>query len=219
MRFRPSPNSGPRRAAIDMVVLHYTGMRTADEALDRLCDPASEVSAHYLVEEGGAVFGLVDEGRRAWHAGRSSWQGTTNINDRSIGIELVNPGHEFGYRPFPEPQMAALEALLEGVVARHGIPPARILGHSDVAPARKLDPGELFDWPRLARKGLALSPEGAGAPVDDIAGTLAAIGYDSEAPLPDAVKAFQRRFVRHAVTGEADTETLRMMDAVRRAMA
>lgn len=216
MKFLPSPNSGTRGAAIDMVVLHYTGMRTVAGALDRLRDPKSEVSAHYLIDEDGEVFLLVDESRRAWHAGRASWRGDADVNDRSVGIELVNPGHEFGYRPFPEPQMAALEELLKDVLRRHRVPPARVLGHSDVAPTRKRDPGELFDWPRLARRGMAIWPEAESAACTDVRGTLEAIGYDAAAPLASGVTAFQRRFVRHAVTGVADPETRRVMDAVRR---
>ena len=150
----PSPNYGarPARVSIDLVVLHYTGMPTARSALARLCDPAASVSAHYLIEEAGAIHRLVAEERRAWHAGVASWMGATDINDRAIGIELVNPGHAFGYRSFPDAQMDALEALLATILARHDIPPHRVVGHSDVAPMRKQDPGELFDWQRLARR-------------------------------------------------------------------
>src|SRR5579875_2962519 len=135
---RPSPNHGPRlgESGVDMLILHYTGMRTAAEALDRLCSAEAQVSAHYLIEEDGTIWRLVPEERRAWHAGLSFWAGRRDINSASIGIELVNPGHEFGYRPFPEPQMAALEALARGILARHTIPPRHVLGHSDVAPLR-----------------------------------------------------------------------------------
>ena len=217
---RPSPNFGPRPpgAVIDMVILHYTGMRTAEEALKRLCDPDAEVSAHYAIDEDGRILRLVDESRRAWHAGRSSWRGDTDINDRSIGIELVNPGHEFGYRTFPEPQMTALEELLGDIVRRRGIPPARIVGHSDVAPARKRDPGELFDWRRLAKKGLAIWPdaEDAGGPQGNARAMLTSIGYDADAPLESVIAAFQRRFAQDAVTGEPDPETLRIIGAVLR---
>lgn len=219
---RPSPNFGPRPpgTALDMVILHYTGMRTAEEAFERLCDPDAGVSAHYAIDEDGGILRLVDERRRAWHAGRSSWRGDTDINDRSIGIELVNPGHEFGYRAFPEPQMTALEELLGDIVRRRGIAPARILGHSDVAPARKRDPGELFDWRRLAGKGLATWPDAgdAGDPPGDAPGDaramLTAIGYDADAPLESVVAAFQRRFAQDRVTGEPDPETLRIIGAV-----
>ena len=169
---RASANHGPRASgqAIDILLLHYTGMRSAQAALDRLCDPAAEVSAHYLVDEDGGVVALVDEARRAWHAGVARWAGAGDVNGRSIGIELANPGHEWGYRPFPTAQMAALAELARGVLARHPIPPAGVLAHSDVAPTRKLDPGELFDWAWLAERGIGLWPgERAalrGAPAD-----------------------------------------------------
>ena len=146
-------------AAIDMLVLHYTGMRSAAEALRRLTSPEAAVSAHYLIDEDGAVWRLVPEERRAWHAGVSYWRGRRDINSASIGIELVNPGHEFGYRAFPEAQVAALEVLCRDVLSRYQIPPRHVLGHSDVAPARKDDPGELFPWRRLARAGIGLWPE------------------------------------------------------------
>ena len=143
---RPSPNHDARPAggAIDMLVLHYTGKKTAEEALSRLCDPAAKVSAQYTIDRDGEVYTHVPEARRAWHAGVSFWAGERNVNARSIGIELVNPGHEFGYVKFSEPQMAALIDLANGVLKRHPIPAHRVLAHSDVAPARKEDPGELF---------------------------------------------------------------------------
>lgn len=222
IRRRPSPNCNDRRTPIDMVVLHYTGMQSAAAALDRLCDSAAQVSAHYVVEEDGSAWQLVDEERRAWHAGVSFWAGATDINDRSVGIEIVNPGHEFGYRPFPEPQMAAVEALLAGILARHGISPARVVGHSDVAPSRKQDPGELFDWHRLARAGLSVWPDDTpAAPADETNAPrlLAEIGYDPAAPLADVVTAFQRRFVPSGVTGRLDAETLATIAAVRRLSA
>ncbi|MGB0630635.1 MAG: N-acetylmuramoyl-L-alanine amidase [Alphaproteobacteria bacterium] len=215
---RPSPNFNdrPEDTGVDMVVLHYTGMPSGGAALDRMCDPAAKVSAHYMIDEDGTVYRLVAEDKRAWHAGVSCWQGATDINDRSVGIEIVNPGHEFGYRPFPEPQMAAVESLLGDIVARHGIAPARVVGHSDIAPARKQDPGELFGWQRLAATGLAIWPDTAADPVApaDVPDTLAAIGYDPDAPLADAITAFQRRFVPHAVSGEADFRTRAMIAAV-----
>lgn len=154
---RPSPNYNERPAgtAIDMLVLHYTGMKSCAAALDRLCDETAEVSAHYLIDEDGTLYQLVDEARRAWHAGVAVWNGNTNINDRSIGIELVNPGHEFGYRKFPEAQMLTLITLCKEIIARHPISPADVVGHSDVAPDRKQDPGELFDWQRLVDEGIA----------------------------------------------------------------
>jgi len=158
-----SPNFGPRRGveAPDMVVLHYTGMDTAEAAIARLADPASEVSAHYLVDLDGRVVRMVGEEMRAWHAGSASWGGVADVNSRSIGIEIVNPGRELGYPPFPEPQIAALEALLADILARHAIAPERVVGHACVAPGRKDDPGEKFDWRRLARRGVSvwLDPE------------------------------------------------------------
>ena len=168
---RRSPNFGARRggARPDMVVLHYTGMESAAAAADRLCDPGAEVSAHYLVDLDGAVLALVPEEMRAWHAGASAWGGVVDVNSRSIGVELVNPGHALGYLPFPEPQMAALEALLDGILRRWQIPPERVLGHGCIAPGRKIDPGEKLDWRRLARRGLAVWLDGAatdGRPAD-----------------------------------------------------
>ncbi len=162
-----SPNFGPRRggAVPDLVVLHYTGMDTAEAAIARLADPASEVSAHYLVDLDGRVVRMVAEEMRAWHAGSASWGGEADVNSRSIGIEIVNPGRELGGPPFPEPQIAALEALLADILARHAIAPERVVGHACVAPGRKGDPGEKFDWRRLARRGVSvwLDPEPAEA--------------------------------------------------------
>lgn len=156
---RPSPNYNERASgAIDMLVLHYTGMISCEHALVRLCGPAAKVSAHYLIDEMGLVYRLVAEERRAWHAGVSSWAGARDINSRSIGIELVNPGHELGYRNFPVLQMQALAELAQEILARHPIPPHRVLGHSDVAPGRKQDPGELFDWEWLAGQGIGMWP-------------------------------------------------------------
>ena len=204
-RERPSPNHGPRRAAVDMLVIHYTGMKTAKAALDRLCDPASEVSAHYLIEEDGTVWHLVPEDRRAWHAGRAFWAGTTDINSRSIGIELANPGHEHGYRPFPDAQMTALEHLCRGILTRFPIRSHLVLGHADVAPGRKLDPGELFDWRRLAAAGIGLWPDGTPVEAGDFAADMRRYGYENDAA--ESVAAFQRHFRPAAVTGIADAET------------
>ena len=215
---RPSPNFDPRPegAAVDMLVLHYTGMISRAAALARLCEPSSRVSAHYTIDEDGTVYRLVDEGTRAWHAGEAFWAGATDVNSRSIGIELVNPGHEFGYRPFPAPQMAALEELAGAIVARHPIPPDRVLGHSDVAPHRKCDPGELFDWQRLAVAGIGLWPRGDGAaPGGEVemaaVELLAGYGYrvaPGEQALRQAVIAFQRHFRPRRVDGTVDGETL-----------
>ena len=202
---RPSPNQDDRGGvAIDMLVLHYTGMTSAAAALERLCDPAAKVSAHYVIDEDGTIYALVPEQRRAWHAGVSYWAGETNINARSIGIELVNPGHDYGYRAFAEPQIAALIELSQAIVARHAIPPARVLGHSDVAPARKEDPGELFPWARLAQDGIGLWPEPAGG--DLAPDALIRFGYDPKASQGKVIIAFQRHFRPNSLTGMWDQE-------------
>lgn len=221
LRERLSPNHGARAAGkpIDMLVLHYTGMPSASEALDRLCHPSAEVSAHWLVEEDGTVWRLVDEGRRAWHAGRSFWAGETDINSASIGIELVNPGHEWGYRSFPVPQLDALEELIRGILARHPIPPRRILGHSDVAPQRKLDPGELFPWERLAAAGIGLWPAPAGTSSAAPETLLGSIGYELEAPISAVIAAFQRHWRPQRCDGVPDDETRRWLAAVAAAVA
>ncbi len=205
-----SPNWNERKLPVSMVVLHYTGMKSAGEALDRMCDPAAEVSAHYMIDEEGVVTSLVPEDKRAWHAGRSYWRGETDINSASIGIELVNPGHEWGYRPFPEPQMDALLPLLADIVNRHDIPRANVVGHSDIAPARKQDPGEYFDWNRLGELGLALEIPAAKMNLFyDNPGAfylaLERFGYD----ITDgraAVTAFQRRWRPMFIDGEIDGE-------------
>lgn len=197
----PSPNFDARGRGIDMVILHYTGMRTGKEALDRLRDRRAKVSAHYFVEENGDVYRLVDEANRAWHAGVSAWKGDFDINARSIGVEIVNPGHEFGYRDFPAAQIDAVIALFKDIRARHEIAPEMALAHSDVAPRRKEDPGEKFPWDRLAAEGLAIAPfngdpkAGEAISYEDALKALGAIGYD--APPGDhaaALLAFQRRF-------------------------
>lgn len=229
VRERASPNHDgrPEGGRVDMLVLHYTGMKTAAEAIERLCDPAARVSAHYVIDEDGAVWRLVEESRRAWHAGVSFWQGTRDVNGASVGIEIVNPGHEWGYRKFPEAQMAAVEALARDLLRRHPISPDRVVGHSDVAPLRKQDPGEFFDWEHLARAGIGLWPV-AGAPppagIADAQGMLAAIGYG----VPDSgsldnetrrvLVAFQRHFRPRALDGRIDDETGVRLAAVARAV-
>ena len=219
---RPSPNQEPRLEgrAPDMLLLHYTGMKSGSEALDRLCDPEAKVSAHYLIEEDGRVFALVPEDRRAWHAGLAFWAGESDVNSRSIGIELVNPGHEFGYRPFPDAQIDSLIELCTGILARHSIPASRVLGHSDVAPLRKEDPGELFPWRRLAEAGIGVWPEDETGDARALPALLSAIGYgylteDGAA----AVCAFQRHWLPESVTGQADEATRRRAAAVLEAMA
>ncbi len=221
----PSPNFDARTAPPDMAILHYTGMPTGEAALARLRDPAAKVSAHYMVEEDGRVFALALEERRAWHAGVASWRGETDINGRSIGIEIVNPGHEFGYRDFPEAQIAAVIALLGDIRSRWTIPDDLILGHADVAPARKQDPGERFPWKRLADAGhglwvepqtapglaLGMGDEGLGVLV--LQNALARLGYGLSASgqfdeaTRTVVTAFQRHWAPHRVDGLADGAT------------
>ncbi|PCJ60103.1 MAG: N-acetylmuramoyl-L-alanine amidase [Rhodospirillaceae bacterium] len=230
----PSPNCEPRPqgVAIDTLVLHYTGMKTAKAALARLCDPKAGVSAHYLIDEAGQITALVPEEARAWHAGKACWQGAENLNDRSIGVEIANPGHEFGYRPFPEAQMAALEGLLLGILARHTIAPARVLGHSDIAPDRKEDPGELFDWQRLARAGIGRWPDNQRLnnqrpentqpppPIGKVQTMLHQIGYavpltgQADAATEKVIAAFQRHFRPARIDGVADGETVARLRAL-----
>ncbi|GAB6051593.1 N-acetylmuramoyl-L-alanine amidase [Magnetospira thiophila] len=211
----PSPNHDSRDGAVvDMLILHYTGMHSGEGALARLCDPASQVSAHYLIDESGQVHWLVSEGRRAWHAGVAQWRGHDNINARSIGIELVNPGHELGYRPFTVPQMMALISLCHRILRHHPIPPRNIVGHSDVAPRRKQDPGELFNWWALASQGIGLWPYGPVAPEDDFAEALLDIGYEIE-DLSATIAAFQRHYRPARVDGMADPETIGLIWALR----
>lgn len=210
-----SPNFDDRGdgVVIDMLVIHYTGMESADAARNRLCDPQAKVSAHYLIDEDGTVTTLVDEAKRAWHAGVSYWRGHSDVNARSIGIELVNPGHEFGLKLYPDAQMAALIDLCRGILARHPIPPRNVVGHSDVAPARKMDPGELFNWRRLADAGIGLFPivpdpaeEGRDTDFDAMLSLLGSIGYALDGSV-DTISAFQRHYRADSVNGEADAET------------
>ena len=221
----PSPNFDARVRPPDMIVLHYTGMPTGEAALAKMCDPAAKVSAHYMVEEDGRIFSLVPEERRAWHAGKSFWKGETDINAVSVGIEVVNPGHEFGYRPFPEAQIEALADLIADVRSRWTIPDARILGHADVAPDRKEDPGELFPWKHLSELGHGLWVEVGAAPGAALAegeeglGVLALqaglnrLGYDCppsgkyDATTTTIVRAFQRHWLQTRFDGVADGET------------
>lgn len=227
----PSPNHDARGTPVDMLLLHYTGMRDGLSALKRLCDPnPPRVSCHYLVFEDGETVQMVAEGRRAWHAGAGSWEGQADVNSRSIGIEIVNPGHEFGYRPFPETQIGAVIGLASDIVARHAIPRARVLAHSDTAPARKQDPGELFPWDRLAKAGLGLwvppaaPAEGPsyrrgeeGPPVQALQALLAMLGYGIavtgvfDVATEQVVTAFQRHWRPARVDGIADPSTLRTL--------
>jgi N-acetylmuramoyl-L-alanine amidase len=236
-RVKLSPNQDERRLPADILLLHYTGMACTSAAVERLCDPAAKVSSHYVVEEDGNILQLVPEARRAWHAGRSSWEGASDINSRSIGIEIANPGHSFGYPDFPELQIAAVTALCRDIVTRYPIRAERVLAHSDVAPQRKLDPGEKFPWGRLHRAGVgawvAPSPPRCGAvlargdrglDVFELQAALRDYGYGIEATgvydeLTEAVVvAFQRHFRPNGVDGRADAstgETLRTLLAAR----
>ena len=230
---RASPNHQPRRgvARPDILLLHYTGMATTQAALERLCDPAAEVSSHYVVFEDGRIVQLVPESRRAFHAGESAWEGSTDINSRSIGIEIGNKGHDFGCPEFPEAQIAAVIALCRDIVARWAIAPWHVLAHSDVAPSRKRDPGEAFPWARLAAagvglwvepaaiaKGEALNPGDHGEDVAALQELLADYGYgitpngDFDTVTQDIVAAFQRHFRPARVDGIADVSTLRTLE-------
>ncbi len=233
----PSPNFDARQAPPDMLLLHYTGMPTAEAAIARLRDPAAKVSAHYVVEEDGRILSLVAEERRAWHAGVAFWKGERDINGRAIGVEIVNPGHEFGYRPFPDAQIAAVIALVADIRERWSIDDARILAHSDVAPARKEDPGELFPWKRLAAEGHGLWAEPAPAPgaalaegdedpgVVALQAGLTRLGYDSapsgtyDADTATIVRAFQRHWRQERIDGVADGETRARLIALLRLAA
>lgn len=206
----PSPNFDDRMLPITMIVLHYTGMQDAESAIRRLTDPAAKVSAHYLIAEDGTVLQMVDEAKRAWHAGQSHWRGITDVNSASVGIEVVNPGHEFGYRPFPEQQIDALLPLVAAIKERYDIGRGDVVGHSDIAPKRKQDPGELFPWERLAKLRLAL-PRPTRNLMDPgwtEGGFLLALerfGYDVSDKLA-ALVAFQRRFRPELIDGEIDME-------------
>lgn len=206
----PSPNFDERTLPITMLVLHYTGMPDAASAIEWMTNPESKVSAHYCVTEDGQVVKMVDEANRAWHAGLSYWRGITDVNSASIGIEIVNPGHEWGYRPFPEEQISALIPLVHDIVTRHRITRGNIVGHSDIAPARRQDPGELFPWHRLARLRLAL-PRPTKNLLDpnwSDSGFLLALerfGYDITDPVA-AIRAFQRRYRPEMIDGIIDGE-------------
>ncbi|MGZ3377360.1 MAG: N-acetylmuramoyl-L-alanine amidase [Phenylobacterium sp.] len=234
----PSPNFDARVGVPDILVLHYTGMKTGPEALDRLRDPnAPRVSSHYMVEEDGRIFRLVPEERRAWHAGVSYWKGERNINGVSIGVEIVNPGHEFGYRPFPDAQIAAVIDLVADIRSRWQIPDDRIVGHSDIAPARKDDPGELFPWKRLAEAGHGLWAEAPAAPglplalgaagveVFALQAGFTRLGYDLppsgqfDEATQQVVTAFQRHWRQEKVDGVADGATRARLIALLRLAA
>ena len=209
----PNQDDRPPGAPIDHLVLHYTGMRSAADAIARLCDPAAKVSSHYVIEEDGTVHQLVPETRRAWHAGVSFWRGRRTLNDCSIGLEIVNPGHEWGYRAFPPAQIAAVIALAQGILARHPIPGAHIVAHSDIAADRKQDPGELFPWRHLAAHGIGLWTDEFAAPSHPL-GALTAIGYDPGLDPVVSITAFQRRFWSSRCDGVMDEATAGRIGAV-----
>ncbi|HEV7252256.1 MAG TPA: N-acetylmuramoyl-L-alanine amidase [Mesorhizobium sp.] len=233
---RPSPNFGERRgfSRPDLILLHYTGMETGEGAEDWLCNPLSQVSSHYLVHEDGRIVQMVREADRAWHAGRGAWGVCEDINSCSVGIEIANPGHEFGYRDFPESQIEAVIALSLDVAARHQVPSARVLAHSDIAPGRKLDPGERFPWARLREAGLGLPlpvvlpPSGGPSlrlgdqndAVQDAQAKLNRIGYGIvstglfDLRTKVVVEAFQRHFRPALVDGCVDASTVHAMDQV-----
>jgi N-acetylmuramoyl-L-alanine amidase len=219
---RLSPNFGdrPAEAEINMLLIHYTGMQTAEASLARLCDPEAKVSAHYLIDEDGTLYGLVEEAKRAWHAGVGHWSGETDINSCSLGIELQNPGHEFGYRAFPDAQLEVLVALCSDILSRHPISSDRVLGHSDIAPRRKEDPGEMFDWQRLAMAGIGELPETPaelrGMTEREARKSLIEIGYDPDAPLAQVLTAFQRHYRQSVVNGLLDDETAGLIRALTR---
>lgn len=227
----PNQDDRPDGVPIDTLILHYTGMQSAGAAVERLRDPLARVSSHYVVDEDGAVLRLVPEARRAYHAGVSYWRGNTELNGRSIGIEIVNPGHEWGYRDFPLLQMAAVCDLCLSILSRHSIPAHNIVAHSDVAPDRKEDPGEKFDWEGLARNGVGIWPEGVpdrgitgvvrdAATLRGVRAALADIGYRVaregalDPALSTVLRAFQRHWRPEAVTGQADNGTLARLLAV-----
>lgn len=212
--------------------MHYTGMETGKAAIERLCSKEAGVSSHYVVEEDGQIFQLVEEAKRAWHAGVSHWAGDKNINAKSIGIEIVNPGHEFGYRPFPKDQIDAVIKLSRDILVRHTIPAARVLGHSDVAPTRKQDPGELFPWQRLALKGVGrfidpgsvepvagqdIGPGDTGWQVQEFQNNLKTFGYrvETTGAFDEATVittlAFQRHFRPEAMNGLGDLHTQELL--------
>ena len=228
-KVHPSPNHGERKDGKppDSLVLHYTGMVDATSALHQLCNPAAQVSSHYLVFEDGRILQLVPEARRAWHAGAGCWQGERDMNSASIGIEIVNPGHDHGYTPFPDPQIEAVTALCRDIVQRWVIPADKVIAHSDMAPARKRDPGELFPWEALAEAGVGhwvephpitsgrfLQRGEEGAPIEALQAMLGLYGYDLlvtglfDAATELTVIAFQRHFRPERVDGIADRSTI-----------
>jgi N-acetylmuramoyl-L-alanine amidase len=238
-RVRVSPNFGARKEGkrINTIILHYTGMATGHGAEDWLCNLQSEVSSHYLVHEDGRIVQMVAEADRAWHAGKSFWKGESDLNSVSVGIEIANPGHALGYVPFPAKQISAVTRLCRGIILRHGVRPEMVLAHSDIAPGRKVDPGELFPWGRLAAKGIGhhVEPEPVsggrffdlgdqGQPVEALQSMLALYGYEApvtgvyDAQTQKIVKAFQLHFRTERVDGVADVSTITTLHKLLRAI-
>lgn len=208
----PSPNFNDRKLPISLIVLHYTGMETGQVALERMCDPKAEVSAHFMVEEDGRVFQLVADEKRAWHAGVSYWHGERDINSASIGVEIVNGGHDFGLPDYPAQQVAAVCLLVGELMRRHRLKPHQVIGHSDIAVDRKEDPGEHFPWNVLAGRGLAVQLRGQEASAA-LATDLERAGYDPAANQEDIIRAFQRRHRPSQVDGQVDGETSALIAA------
>lgn len=231
---RASPNFDSRGGQpIDTLVMHYTDMLTAQEAIDRLCNEDAKVSAHYVIDEQGRVTQLVDECERAWHAGESHWRGHNNMNARSIGIEIANRGHSHGYTEFPDAQMQAVAELSREIIARHDVPARNVVGHSDIAFLRKMDPGELFDWPRLARAGVGIFPfdakpmlagelrkDDSGTQVMKLQTSLANWGYGLKLDgrfgekTEACVKAFQRHYRPERIDGVWDNSCAGLLAAL-----
>ncbi|ABI78382.1 N-acetylmuramoyl-L-alanine amidase [Hyphomonas neptunium ATCC 15444] len=227
----PSPNFDDRKHPVTLLVLHYTGMESGEAALTRMRDPEAKVSAHYMVWEDGRIARLVAENDRAWHAGVSTWQSLEDLNSRSVGIEIVNGGHDYpapggALPPYPDAQITAVIALAREIMAHHDIPATGLVAHSDIAPARKIDPGEHFPWQRLAEAGLGLWPPvetgsacvWSGGDASRLNAHLAQIGYDTS-DIPAALRAFQRRWMPTAITGLADADTLRRLAQIAEAYA
>ena len=233
IKFIPSPNFDARvgEGKPDMLLMHYTGMKTGEEALARLCDPTSKVASHYIIFEDGKTIQMVEEGSRAWHAGLAFWQGERDINSASIGIEIVNKGYEFGYEDFPPAQISSVIELSKDIIARHKISPERVLGHSDVAPMRKTDPGEKFPWEKLANEGIGIWPNvikssvqksSPGSDIILLQERLANLGYESgergvycDVTIAN-VKAFQRHWRQHGISGLVDIETQNILEVLSR---
>lgn len=228
----PNFDARPADCTINTLVMHYTDTKTTQEALDILCDHKKKVSAHYVVEQNGNMIALVDEKDRAWHAGVSHWRGRNHVNDVSIGVELVNPGERYGYCAFPQEQMHGLIELCQGILKRHKIPARNVVAHSDIAPDRKIDPGELFDWQQMAEAGIGLWPDMQGGfdqrgvveigmarpQVGDVQKKLQKFGYGIKVDgyfgvqMSYVVEAFQRHFIQTRLDGVWDEQCDKTLD-------